>query len=91
MKHLDQLLSAFNIFSIVSAANCRSRLCLLGETMVTTLIQLLGSKTQLSKVKVCEKRIKKLLNHVAVSVSLTGPGHSVSSYSDGFASSTGSF
>ena len=53
-KHIDQLLTTVNIFSAVSAINCRTRLCLLGETMVTTLIQLLGNRTQPSKVKVRE-------------------------------------
>ena len=52
IKHIDQLLTTINIFSTVSANNCRARLCLLGETMVTTLIQLLGNRTQPSKVKV---------------------------------------
>lgn len=50
-KHIDQLLTTVNIFSTVSAINCRARLCLLGETLVTTLIQLLGNRTQPSKVK----------------------------------------
>ena len=89
MKHLDQLLSAFNIFSIVSAANCRSRLCLLGEAMVTTLIQLLGNKTQPSKVKVCEKCVHKSeIMYNFFCLYLTGPSHSLSTYSDGISSST---
>jgi len=70
MKHLDQLLSSFNIYCIVSAANCRSRLCLLGETMVTTLIQLLGNKTQPSKVKVCEKCVQGCIVHYVAVLSL---------------------
>ena len=54
IKYIDQLLTTINIFSAVSAYNCRARLCLLGETMVTSLIQLLGNRTQPSKVKVRE-------------------------------------
>ena len=51
-KYIDQLLATVNIFSTVSAFSCRARLCVLGETMMTTLIQLLGNRTQPSKVKV---------------------------------------
>ena len=51
-KYIDQLLATFNIFFTVSAFNCRARLCVLGETMMTMLIQLLGNRTQPSKVKV---------------------------------------
>jgi len=52
IKHIEQLLTTINIFSTVSAINCRTRLCKLGETMVTMLVQLLGNRTQPSKVKV---------------------------------------
>ena len=51
-KYIDQLLATFNVFTAVSAFNCRARLCVLGETMMTILIQLLGNRTQPSKVKV---------------------------------------